>query len=75
MARRRGLDVAGVVVSETSPPEGFAEATNVEELRRRLPVPLLAVAPHQRGGRPGPLPELAGVAWRRLCQAGAERGA
>lgn len=51
VARARGLSVAGVVVSETDPPEGLAAATNVEELRRRIGVPLLAVVPHrERGG-------------------------
>jgi dethiobiotin synthetase len=67
VARGRGLRVAGVVVSETAPPEGLAEATNVEELRRRLAVPLLAVVPFQPGGEPGPLPEVAAVPWWRLC--------
>ncbi|HZT83441.1 MAG TPA: dethiobiotin synthase [Gemmataceae bacterium] len=46
VARGRGLPVAGVVVSETARPEGLAEETNVEELRRRIAVPLLAVVPH-----------------------------
>jgi dethiobiotin synthetase len=45
-ARTRGLRVAGVVVSETAPVRGLAEETNVEELRRRIEVPLLAVVPH-----------------------------
>src|SRR5262245_42889805 len=45
-AHGRGLTVAGVVVSETVPPSGVAEETNVEELRRRLMVPLLAVVPY-----------------------------
>ena len=49
VARGRGLPVAGVVVSETTPPSGPAEETNVEELRRRLDVPLLAVAAHGQG--------------------------
>lgn len=89
VARHRGLPVAGVVVNETTPPEGLAEATNVEELRRLLPVPLLAVVPHRPAAGPGPLAELAGVAWRQLgpaeprraeravrCRAGGpERGA
>jgi dethiobiotin synthetase len=48
IARARGLKVAGVVVSETTPVQGVAEETNVAELRRRLPVPVLAVAPFQQ---------------------------
>jgi dethiobiotin synthetase len=46
-AKARGLAVAGVVVSETTPPQTLAEETNVEELQRRLAVPLLAVVPYQ----------------------------
>jgi dethiobiotin synthetase len=61
-ARRRQLAVAGVVVSETAPMRGVAEETNVEELGRRLDVPLLAVLPH--GGRAD---DLAGVDWWRLA--------
>ena len=34
VARHRGLDVRGVVVSETVPPDGVADLTNVDELRR-----------------------------------------
>src|SRR5207244_2013735 len=62
-ARRRGLDVAGVVVSETTPCRGLAEETNVEELRRRLDVPLLAVARHLAGPGPADQPELSAVDW------------
>jgi dethiobiotin synthetase len=45
-ALARHLPVGGVVVSETTPGAGLAEETNVEELRRRLSVPVLAVASH-----------------------------
>ncbi len=61
----RGLEVAGVVVNEVAPPASLAEETNVEELTRRLRVPLLAVVPHgQEAG-------LAGVDWWQLCHADA----
>ncbi len=46
-AERRGLRIAGVVVSEIAPVSGLAEKTNVEELRRRLSVPILAVVPYE----------------------------
>ncbi len=62
VARGRGLEVRGVVVNETAPPEGVAEETNVEELRR-LAVPLLAVVPHQPGGPEGGTAAVAGVDW------------
>jgi dethiobiotin synthetase len=67
VARARGLRVAGVVVNETVRPEGLADATNVEELRRRIDVPLLAVVPHQAEPGAGEVPALAAVDWWRLC--------
>ncbi len=54
VAQRRGLRIAGVVVSETTPVQGLAEQGNVEELRRWLPVPLLGVLPHDPGGTAAP---------------------
>lgn len=67
-AAARGLRVAGIVVNETSRPEGLAEETNVEELRRRCAAPVLAVMPH----RPEPETEdgsvLADVNWWELAQ-------
>jgi dethiobiotin synthetase len=67
VARIRRLRVAGVVVSETVPPQGLADATNVEELRRRMGVPLLAVAAHQADGAREDEASLAAVDWWRLC--------
>jgi dethiobiotin synthetase len=64
VARRRGLRVAGVVVSETAPVSSAAEETNVEELRRRIEAPLLAVVPHGAA-------EVPGVAWWPLLTGGA----
>lgn len=61
VARRRGLAIAGVVVNETEPVRSLAEQTNVEELRQRLDVPILAVVPH--GKVAGALGE---VDWWRL---------
>jgi dethiobiotin synthetase len=52
VAHVRRLRVAGVVMCETNPVTGPAEETNVEELRRRIGVPLLAVVAHQREGTP-----------------------
>ena len=72
VARSRGLAVAGVVVCETTLPAGLAEETNVDELRQRIPVRLLAVVPH----RPGvaEVPELAAVDWWGLAGATARDG-
>ena len=61
VAQARGLRVAGVVVSETVRPEGLADETNVDELRR-LGVPVLAVVPHRADDT-----ALAGVDWWQLC--------
>jgi dethiobiotin synthetase len=71
VAHARRLAVAGVVVSETAPVSGPAEETNVEELRRRIRPPLLAVFPHRPAGRPLPCEAASAVDWRRL--AGADR--
>jgi dethiobiotin synthetase len=49
VARHRRLVVAGVVVNETTPIAGQADETNVEELAKRIDVPILAVVPHRRG--------------------------
>jgi dethiobiotin synthetase len=65
-ARARGLAVAGLVVSETERPRSLADETNVEELRKRIAVPLLAVVPHQRDAGPVDLPEIAAVNWWQL---------
>jgi dethiobiotin synthetase len=65
-AERRGLRVAGVVVTETTPVRSVAEETNVEELRRRLDVPLLAVVAHQSDAACGAIPALDAVDWWRL---------
>ena len=73
VARGRRLRVAGVVVCETTPVTGAAEDTNVEELRRRMGVPLLAVVPHRRDRLPTASPELAAVDWRRLAEVGGKR--
>lgn len=54
-AQRRGLRLAGVVVTATTPVQGAAEETVIEELRSRLDAPLLAVQPYQPntdGGEP-----------------------
>jgi dethiobiotin synthetase len=63
VARVRRLDVLGIVVNETTPPASLAEETNVEELRRRLDVPVLAVVPHGAADA-----ALAGVDWWRLSE-------
>jgi dethiobiotin synthetase len=67
VARGRGLRVAGVVVNETTPPEGLADTTNVEELRQRIEVPLLAVVCHQPDPWNRESAGLASVDWWGLC--------
>jgi dethiobiotin synthetase len=65
-ARRRKLRVRGVVVNETAPVESAADRANVEELARRIAVPLLAVVPYRAGGYEGEIPALVGVDWWSL---------
>ena len=66
VARGRGLCVKGVIINETSPVETMAEITNVEELTRRIDVPVLAVIPYRLGGYDGPIPALAHLDWWSL---------
>jgi dethiobiotin synthetase len=67
VARGRRLPVVGLVVTETTPLQGVAEETCIEELVRRIDVPLLAVLPHQ-GDRMHAIPEaLTAVDWWRLA--------
>jgi dethiobiotin synthetase len=63
-ARHRKLTIAGVVISETTAPESVAEQTNIEELRRRLVVPLLGVLAHGDQGS-----SIANIDWWNLGEA------
>lgn len=65
VAHRRGLRVAGVVINEPEPPAGLAAMTNIEELGRRLDVPLLALVPHD-AAKDGTT-AVASTDWRRLA--------
>jgi dethiobiotin synthetase len=65
-AKARGLRVTGLVINETEPCRGLAAETNVEELRRRIDVPILAVVPY--GGDAAE--NLAKTNWRRLMGKG-----
>jgi dethiobiotin synthetase len=67
-AQRRGLHVAGVVVTATTPVMGVAEETVIEELQRRLDVPLLAALPHQSNADSREIAELQAVDWWCLAQ-------
>jgi dethiobiotin synthetase len=66
-ARTRRLRVAGVVVNETEPARGWATATNVDELARRLTVPLLAVVPHSPAGLERVQQAVGRVDWWQMC--------
>ncbi len=45
VARQWRLPIVGIVVNETARPSSVAEETNVEELRKRIDVPILGVVP------------------------------
>jgi dethiobiotin synthetase len=66
-AQRRGLQVAGLVVTATTPVTGVAEETVIEELTRRLDVPLLAALPYQPNADGGGMAALQAVDWWRLA--------
>jgi dethiobiotin synthetase len=66
-AQRRGLQVAGLVVTATTPVTGVAEETVIEELTRRLDVPLLAALPYQPDTDGGGMAALQAVDWWRLA--------
>lgn len=67
-AQRRGLHVAGVVVTATTPVTGVAEETVIEELQRRLDVPLLAALPYQPNVGGDEMAELQAIDWWHLAQ-------
>ncbi|TMQ35560.1 MAG: hypothetical protein E6K70_01550 [Planctomycetota bacterium] len=66
VARGRQLGVAGIIVNETSVPRTIAEETNVDELRRRAHVPVLAVVPYQELPTHEIPAALAALDWGRL---------
>jgi dethiobiotin synthetase len=70
-AQRRGLQVVGLVVTATTPVRDVAEETVIEELQRRLDVPILAVLPHQADDDDGAMSALQAVDWWRLGERGA----
>ena len=53
-ARRRGLGVAGIVISHSTGPLSDADSANLEDLRRRPGAPLLGEVPPLRPGDPVP---------------------
>lgn len=67
-AQRRGLRVAGLVVTATIPVQGVAEETAIEELSRRLDVPVLAALPYQPNADSGEMAALQAVDWWGLAQ-------
>ena len=68
VARGRQLGVAGIIVNETSVPRTIAEETNVDELRRRAHVPVLAVVPYQELPTHEIPAALAALDWGRLAR-------
>jgi dethiobiotin synthetase len=67
VARRRHLEVCGLVVSTTEPVVDVAAETNVEELRRRTDVPILAVLPYRPDHHMEEFAEIRAVDWRSLA--------
>jgi dethiobiotin synthetase len=67
-AASRGLAVAGLVVNQTTPDSGLAAQTNVDELRKRIGVPILAVVPYQTNWPTDGLCGLGEVDWNLVTQ-------
>jgi len=65
-ARNRQLPMAGLIINETAAPHSLAEETNVEELRRRTAIPVLAVVPYQVRPSSHVPPSLMAVDWWQL---------
>jgi dethiobiotin synthetase len=65
-ARNRRLSVLGIVVNETAPVTCLAEESNIEELRRRIDVPILAVVPHGLTDGEAEIPAISAVRWWSL---------
>jgi dethiobiotin synthetase len=66
--QRRGIRLAGLVVTATTPVQGVAEETVIEELRTRLDVPLLVVLSYRPNTYWEEIPELHVVDWWQLAQ-------
>jgi dethiobiotin synthetase len=67
-AQNRGLEVAGIILSETqSHAGGLAAETNPREIAARCNVPILAVIPCQEPCGLRPLPEMSTINWRTIA--------
>jgi len=67
-ARNRRLEVVGLVITETTRPGSLAEQTCIDELRRRVDVPILAVVPHRPGGYEEEIQAISQVDWWSLAR-------
>lgn len=69
VARRRGLQVAGIVLNESQPGEGgLAGETNAREIARHCNVPILAVVGYQESAGLRPLAETSKINWRSVAR-------
>lgn len=69
VARGRGLDVRGVIVNETEPPDGLADQTNLDELSRLVRsygVPILGLMSHRKDETAGM--SMTDVDWWNLAE-------
>lgn len=67
-AQRRGLCLVGILVTATTQVQGVAEETVIEELRKRVDVPLLAVLPYSTDANGSVTSALQEVDWWGLAQ-------
>ena len=73
IAKARSLSIVGLVISETRPPKGLAEKTNIEELTARIDVPILALLPWQESAQKSFSPMRDASFWRRLAESPVEK--
>ncbi len=67
VAKRRGLEIAGIVLNESRPGcGGEAGETNAREIEARCDLPILAVIPYRNSNTLRLLPETSTINWRRF---------
>ena len=74
VARRRGLEVAGIILNESLPGSGGAAGeTNAREIACRCDVPILAVIRYEDPNALRPLPGTSTINWRHFFRPGGEK--
>lgn len=67
VASHRRLSVAGVIVSETEPVDGIAQLSCLDELRKRIAVPILGRLPYRNPGGSTRLTDCEPIDWWQIA--------